>query len=152
MSPQCGDVEELNDEEVLWRRVQDHLDHLTWDSDAQCWRPRPTHPSNALQFDPDLSTTWERHLTTVHALTPEAVLDESGKYTLVYALSVGDARGLDCGVRHSPVESTPPLCAHASLDWPEPVDRNAKREIRYGLSQVMTLIFGAPSVTPPPGA
>lgn len=152
MSSRCGEVDELDDHEILWRRVQDHLDHLTWDSDAECWRPRPTHPSNAFQFDPDMSATWERHLSEIHELGPEVVLDEAGKYSLVYAMQVEDARSLGCGVRHSPLEHTPPLCAHASVDWPDSVDKNLKREIRYGLAQAMTLIFGSPTVTPPPGA
>lgn len=150
MSSPCGDVGTIDDTNVLWRRVQDRLDYLWWDRQAEVWRVRPKPP--ALQFNEALSTAWAEHLVATHGLGADAALDPEGRYTLVYALTAGDARALNCEVSHSPTGTTPPECGHASIDWPPLVDKALKAEIRDGLSLAMHLVFGASQLEPPPGA
>lgn len=147
----CGQPDQIEDTHWVWRRVRDDLDHLEWDAIDQCWRPRPTHPSNSLQFDTDgMSTVWADHVRVVHAGEPEVVLDSGGPNTLVYELSVGRARLLRFSVTHTPEGASSPDCGHASLDWPTPVTRDVRKELRYELSRAMELVYGAPTQTPPP--
>lgn len=150
--PPCGEVVELDDSQDLWRRVRDHADHLTWNSDDRRWMPRPTPPSNALQFDPDMSTSWSQHLQGRHNQGPDAALDYEGRYTLVYGLNVGEARLIGCTVRHSPQASDPPDCAHSSLEWPVPADKSTRKAIRADLSHAMKLVHGESRLEPPPGS
>jgi hypothetical protein len=152
----CGEVETIEERCTVWRRVQG--DHVWWDSNARTWRVRWRAPSNALQFDDDgLSTMWSEHLVDEHALGPDVILDDAGRYTLVYALAVADAHALGLTVTHTPDGATaPPDCAHVSVELPaEPSGATKKElkswraEVRDGLEMVMTLVFGQPSIPVP---
>ena len=155
MTRPCWEEDDVDDGHVLWRRVQDHLDHHTWDSRDQRFRPITTHPSNSLQFDDDgMSSSWSEHLVQVHNLGPEAILDDARKYTLVYAFSTAAARTMKCSVTHTPDTDDPVIgCAHCSVRYPtEAIDRGMKKEVRYQLAQAMELVHGEPTIEIPPGA
>jgi len=146
----CGEADEIPGAHVLWRRVLDDLDHLEWDGVDGCWRARPTPPSNSLQFNPDMSTVWREHAAEVHGVGPECALDEAHRYTLVFAIEADAARELDLEVAHSPTGTECPNCAHSSVLWPTPITKDQKKELRYELSRALRLIYGMPTVQPPP--
>src|SRR5207237_775432 len=127
----CGEPQTIPDDHQVWRRLRDHPDHRTWDDDLQRWLPRVGHPETALQFDPDLSTSWRQHLEIQHGLDPRAVITGT-TYSLVYQVDVGSLRALELTVKHTPPdgpEGTRPIgCAHTSAYWPEGVNRARKKE------------------------
>jgi hypothetical protein len=151
----CGQRFELAEAHQLWRRFMATQNSLTWDPELG-WLPSPY--SNALQMDPDLSTSWRQHLIR-HRAGPLAVLGADGRYTLVGEMAVGDGRRLGFGVRHSPTGCVTPDCSHASVDWPpdsirpgkvEPSPSERKR-LKYDLSRQFRFVYG-PLPQPPEGA
>lgn len=155
----CGQKSPIPNGHRLWRRVQDDLDHLEWDSNLGCWWPRPVPPSNAVQFHDDgMSTVWVEHADLVHAAPPETALlgAPSPSYTLVYELPVTGVRHAGAAVEHTPVAEQYPECAHTSVLVPvaaagkSNAAKSERKAIRYALSRLMLLVHGTPTVQPPP--
>jgi hypothetical protein len=156
VGPDCGDSEgRLDDDEVLWRRVKDHPDHIWKDHQNDCWRPNPDPPSNATQFDKEesrraMSCFWERHLTGRHLLGASSVTDPSRNYTLVFEMRVGDINSPDCEAEHDPDGGEPIGCAHSSIVMQGTPNSSTRKQIRRSVARRMVHFYGTVLTAPPP--
>lgn len=148
----CGERDQLEDDHHLWRRVKDDPNTLTWVPDEKRWVPSNTHPSNSIQFDPELSTFWREHLEGTHRLTARSITDEVGGYTLAFEMKVEVPRELGACVVHSPTCEKPIDCAHTSVFYPNDMDKSQRFIFRQELAHSMFLVSGSCSQVPPPGA
>lgn len=154
----CVEARNIPEAHHLIRRFRDDPNHLTWDDELG---PVPHHSAgNSLQFDPDLSTSWREHLEE-HGIGPAGVLGwRRSPYSLVGQISVWNARQLNFLVKHTPTETIPTGCAHASIDWPPgeihpPATQPAKAvrsKLRSELARGFPIIYGTVDSLRPPGA
>lgn len=147
----CGDVQAIPEEDNLWRRIKDHEDQLEWDADEDRWLPRTTN-QQAIDFNPKMSAQWAEHLIEVHGLGPESVLPTDTLYTLVWEISVAEAGDGGRTVAHSPDGSEPIGCAHSDVELPPPGKKAERRAARMDMARSMRLVYGQPTIPPPPGA
>ena len=147
----CGEKLEVPFDGHFLRRFRDSDNHRVWDYDKKAWVPSP----EALQFDPDLSGSWNEHLKESHGLGPASVASDG--YPLVGEWLVSDIRALDFEVEHTPQGSLPIECAHTSVWWPisalkqgktEP-DKPTRRRLRSVLAGDMSWAHGEISAKPP---
>lgn len=133
------------DTDHLWRQFRDSDDYLVWDYDNQRWLPSPA----ALQFDPEMSSSWTEHLSD-HKIGPDGILDRNKGYSLVGRWQVAALRKLEFPVEHSPCGNRPIDCAHSSVYWPPDAVGEGKREpskslrkqLRSDLAAQMTWVLG----------
>lgn len=155
--PACGTADQVPPSAVLLRMVRDDPDHLEWDSDRQGWFPKPDHPSNSFQFDPDWSTYWERHLSERHSIDADLLPQERPDYPLVYSVQVSQLPD-EVSVEHTPPEDYPIGCAHVSVWLPadalgaSKTAKGRRKSIRSKIFDAMELRAGVPSLPPPPGS
>lgn len=131
---------------------------MIWDDELG---PIPHHEtSSALQFNKDLSTSWREHLEQ-HSIGPAGVLGcRKSPYTLVGELSVLAAREMRFAVTHSPTETIPIGCAHASVSWPieeirppaKQPDKRARARLRSQIARGFPIIYGEVTSARPPGS
>jgi hypothetical protein len=151
----CGEPEDIPDNDHLLRRFMDSKNHLEWDADNMRWLPSAA----AMQFDPDLSTSWKEHLE-FHGMGPEAVIAGNDRYSLVGEWPVKTLRDSRLVITHSPSSSGPIDCAHTSVDWPPDAIEPGKRRpngamrmsVRNSLSVSISWVYGNITIVPPEGA
>lgn len=148
----CGQQDIVGSSDVLWRKTRDHADHLEWYADLGCWLPRVEDPSNALQFNPDLSVLWADHLLGRHEILASSLVAGDEVYNLVFAVDVSAMATLKLRVEHTPTESTPVGCSHVSVWRPESLTKPQRKQLKYALQRLMRLVAGEVRRSVPEGA
>ncbi len=148
----CGEQDQLEDDQHLWRRVKDDPNMLIWNSDEKRWVPSNTNPSNSVQFNPELSTFWREHLEDSHMLTARSIADDELGYTLVFEIMVEVPRKFGATVVHTPTCERPVQCAHTSVFYPNDLNKGQRFIFRQELAHSMFLVSGSCHQVPPPGA
>jgi hypothetical protein len=147
----CGQAEPLPDDCTLLRLVENSERELEWHDDEGRWVPRV--PSNALNFNVDLSLFWRGHLELCHGWTPDGLLRPTelvGK--VVFQTSKLTLDSLNLNVSHTPNSEQPEGCAHCSAARPVGLNKFEKKSLSTKISRKMALAAGEIVLTKPEGA
>ena len=109
-------------------------------------------PSNAIRFDPDLSTMWKEHLEQVHARFSSDVAEPAPGRSLVFEAVIERLLGLGLTVEHTPQASQPNGCAHVSFDRPQGLTKPEKTTLSWNISELLELVLGVVATPRPTGA
>lgn len=148
--PACGEVGTLPPDDAVWRLTKDSEDFLFWSDEQQRWLLRV--PSNALKFDPDLSTLWREHMEHVHGAVAEQVCEDPPGRSVVYEAQIGALAALGLTPSHTPVSAEPPECAHASFDRQAGMAKEDRRALDWDIANLMVHVSGAITLVRPEGA
>ena len=134
----------VDNDEQLYRRVLHRIeDFLVYDDNLGRWTPG----SAALTFNPDLSVYLASKMAEL-GLPVDSIL-EHPKAAVVFAVTAGDVRAEQFGVRHTPVmcSGSPLGLAHGSIladpEWEKAELRERRNEIRRRFRHI------AGTITPP---
>ena len=146
MNAKCGVSVPVPSDHHLLRLVRDDPDYVWWSSEQNRYLLRV--PGFALQFDPDLSTSWAEHLLDLHGRSPEDLV--SPKRELAFRARVGELQGLEgLTITHSPEGEEPDGCGHVSVLRPEGLPKGLRNSLSTDIALRMHQVAGTVRSAPP---